>query len=163
MKVLFVAIHVVLPLFASGFLKSFSSIRIPTPPLQASSSNTEEPTVNRFPFMDEKLNSFSQINDDQRRRTEFETFVLRHVKEEKLFDPSWSQDTSPFVELLNARLAILGQSVQDNSWDTYITSGFDKSTVGPQLWACVDMLIQLKTVVRKSEKSCAKKCPRCSR
>jgi len=113
--------------------------------------------------MDEEVNYFSLIDDDQRRRTEFETFVLRHVEEEKSFDPSWSQDTSPFLELLNARLAILGQSVQDNSWDTYITSGFDKSTVGLQLWACVDMLIQLKIVIQKAEKPCANKCTRCSR
>jgi hypothetical protein len=101
--------------------------------------------------LEDELLSLAQISDDDLRRDSFESFLLsKMVKPQSGFR---IQDLF-FVEQVNDGLTRLGTAIQDQSWEKYVISGFEENAAvleDKTLWACVDMLIQFKMLVKKLE------------
>lgn len=105
-------------------------------------------------FLDLELKDLSQESDDEKRRTSFKHFIIEQVEDEQqIMSGIWSRRTSPFVLQLNQQLSVLGQSVQNDAWEEHVVSGFQTPAAAGtvQLWACVDMMVQFKTFIRKLE------------
>mmetsp|Transcript_13260 Transcript_13260/g.19072 ORF Transcript_13260/g.19072 Transcript_13260/m.19072 type:complete len:182 (+) Transcript_13260:952-1497(+) len=99
----------------------------------------------------ESVMDFSLITNDEVRREAFEEFILYSIRKEEARLVSWRKDRSCFVRKMDRALGLLGQTVQNGAWDTYVVGGFQRTSETTneqaQLWACVDMLVQFKTVV----------------
>lgn len=104
---------------------------------------------------DEELFEFVKMTDDLTRRDDFESFIRKKVLEQKLHEAENKISDLPFVKSVNESLVRLGQSVQDEAWEKHVVSGFSDTIALQQvhLWACVDMLIQFKVLVKNLEGS----------
>ena len=117
-------------------------------------STVQEEQYLDFRQVDRTLEALTLIEDDDHRRRQFKAFIKDSVAiEGRASLASWTSHASPFVQFANARLAAIGQQVQTAEWNTYVTSGFQElpTQQPPQQWACVDMLVQLGSLVRQAE------------
>lgn len=103
--------------------------------------------------IEDELQSLAGIYDESERRQNFESFIVEKLQEEQLHWPNIRISKLPFAQDVNDTLIRLGQSVQDAAWEKHVVSGFVE-TPDPQknvLWNFVDMLIQFKMLVKRTE------------
>ena len=117
--------------------------------------------------LEDKLVYFSKIVDDDVRRNDFETFVTDRLREEISMTPVHTVSTTvqriklkslDFVQAMDKSILKLGQSAQDQGWESHVTSGFQPVQKGDNdIWPYVDMLIQFKLLISNMERSANKK------
>jgi len=171
--------------FGAEHVPSFKQQRRPTSSELAVGSSLAPPTTTTLAFfeegegakysasLDEELWWLAQISDDSQRRAEFESFVRIELMGRRGIKVGSASYVYKLGDLINDGLIRLGHSIQDQSWKKYVVSGFQEDAAvleDKQLWACVDMLIQLKAMVetlggdgdKKKAKGNCGKCKVCS-
>merc|ERR1712154_642409 len=97
----------------------------------------------------------AMIPDDDDRRKTFKSYVWNAIaKEEEIIHAYdvWTRSNSSFVKELKKAMRMIGNAIQDDAWDHYVTSGFEPLTENPPLlWACIDMTVQLQKIIREFE------------
>jgi len=116
--------------------------------------------------LEAKLIHFSKIDDDDVRRNDFEAFVTDRLQEELVFTNAAAKSTMQrlklksldFVKAMDKTILKLGQSAQDQGWESHVTSGFQPVPKGGNdIWPYVDMLIQFKLLISNMERMSHKK------
>ncbi|VEU37748.1 unnamed protein product [Pseudo-nitzschia multistriata] len=117
-------------------------------------------------ILEDKLIHFSKIDDDDVRRNDFEAFVTGRLQEELAFTNAAAKSTVErlklksldFVKAMDKTILKLGQSAQDQGWESHVTSGFQPVPKGGNdIWPYVDMLIQFKLLISNMERMSHKK------
>lgn len=118
--------------------------------------------------LEDKLIHFSKIDDDDIRRNDFEAFVTGRLQEELAFTNAAAKSTVErlklksldFVQAMDKSILKLGQSAQDQGWESHVTSGFQPVPKGGNdIWPYVDMLIQFKLLISNMERMANKRTP----
>ena len=135
-------------------------------------SNTFSPSddVDYVRNLEDKLIHFSKILDDDVRRNDFEAFVTNKLQEEiAITNAATTAALSStverlklkslnFVQAMDKSILKLGQSAQDQGWDSHVTSGFQPVPKGGNsIWPYVDMLIQFKLLISNMERTTNRK------
>jgi hypothetical protein len=107
--------------------------------------------------LEDKLIHFSKIDDDDIRRNDFEAFVTGRLQEELEDAKSTVQrlklKSLDFVKAMDKSILKLGQSAQDQGWESHVTAGFQPVPKGGNdIWPYVDMLIQFKLLISNMER-----------
>lgn len=145
-----------------------------TPSMPSSSSVSRAPSslgvsntlslcddINYVRTLEDKLIHFSQIDDDDIRRNDFEAFVTGRLQEELAFTNAAAKSTVEkiklksldFVKAMDKSILKLGQSAQDQGWEGHVKSGFQPVPKGGNdIWPYVDMLIQFKLLISNMER-----------
>lgn len=99
--------------------------------------------------LDNELLSIAAMNDETERKQNFESFVLFKLSSEKQLWPHLKINNLPFVQEVNDSFDKLARSIQDKG----DVSGSDEAlSLQEQFkWNFVDMLIQFKLLVKRSE------------
>jgi len=116
--------------------------------------------------LEDELIHFSKISDDDMRRNDFEAFVTNKLQEEIAITNAATTALSStverlklkslnFVQAMDKSILKLGQSAQDQGWESHVTSGFQpvQQAGGNDIWPYVDMLIQFKLLISNMERT----------
>jgi hypothetical protein len=119
--------------------------------------------------LEDKLIHFSKISDDDVRRNDFEAFVTNKLQEEIAITNAATTCSAAlsstverlklkslnFVQAMDKSILKLGQSAQDQGWESHVTSGFQpvQQAGGNDIWPYVDMLIQFKLLISNMERT----------
>ena len=118
--------------------------------------------------LEAELIHFSKIDDDDVRRNDFEAFVTGRLQEELALTNAAAKSTVAklklksldFVKAMDKSILKLGQSAQDQGWESHVTAGFQPvSKGGNDIWPYVDMLIQFKLLISNMERMSNKRAP----
>jgi len=152
----------------TSFRTSSSSTSRPQSSLSVSNVLSLCDDVDYVRRLEDKLIHFSKIDDDDVRRNDFEAFVTGRLQEELAFTNAAAKSTVErlklksldFVKAMDKSILKLGQSAQDQGWESHVTSGFQPVPKGGNdIWPYVDMLIQFKLLISNMERMSHKRTP----